>query len=107
MKAPNSRFYKDTKRIKVMTILEKAVSTIQQLPIEKQQEALNFIEFLVFKLRDRHIEKVDELSLVEDKLAVSCYDLTKKWIGIVDDLPEDLPVNRKYMKGYGAQEFRM
>jgi len=36
-----------------MTILERAVSTMQQLPIEKQQEALNFIEFLVFKLDDR------------------------------------------------------
>jgi hypothetical protein len=35
-----------------MTILEKAVSTMQQLPIEKQQEALSFIEFLVFKLSD-------------------------------------------------------
>ena len=33
-----------------MTVLEKAVSTMQQLPIEKQQEVLNFIEFLVFKL---------------------------------------------------------
>ena len=31
-----------------MTILERAVSTMQQLPIEKQQEALNFIEFLAF-----------------------------------------------------------
>ncbi len=33
-----------------MTVLEKAVSTMQQLPIEKQQEVLNFIEFLAFKM---------------------------------------------------------
>lgn len=39
-----------------MTILERAVSTMQQLPIEKQQEALNFIEFLVFKLGDRQVK---------------------------------------------------
>jgi len=39
-----------------MTILEKAVSTMRQLPVEKQQEALNFIEFLVFKLGDRQIK---------------------------------------------------
>jgi hypothetical protein len=39
-----------------MTILEKAVSTMQQLPIEKQQEALSFIEFLVFKLSDHQIK---------------------------------------------------
>jgi hypothetical protein len=36
-----------------MTILERAMSTMQQLPIEKQQAALNFIEFLVFRLDDR------------------------------------------------------
>ena len=39
-----------------MTILEKAVSTMQQLPIEKQQEALNFIEFLAFKMGDRQVK---------------------------------------------------
>ena len=39
-----------------MTILERAVSTMKQLPIEKQQEALNFIEFLVFKLGDRQVK---------------------------------------------------
>ncbi len=39
-----------------MTILEKAVSTMQQLPIEKQQEVLNFIEFLTFKLGDRQVK---------------------------------------------------
>jgi len=84
-----------------MTILEKAMSTMQQLPIDKQQEALNFIEFLVFKLGDRQIAKVGEVPLMEEEPAVSCYDLTKKWIGIADDLPEDLSVNQKYMEGYG------
>jgi hypothetical protein len=45
-----------------MTVLEKAVSKMQQLPIEKQQEALNFIEFLVFKLGDRQVK--DDYSLI-------------------------------------------
>ena len=40
-----------------MTVLEKAVSTMQQLPIEKQQEALNFIEFLAFKMGDRQVKQ--------------------------------------------------
>jgi hypothetical protein len=44
------------KRIQIMTILERAVSTMQQLPVEKQQEALNFIEFLVFKFGDRQVK---------------------------------------------------
>ncbi len=85
-----------------MTVLEKAVSTMQQLPIEKQQEALNFIEFLAFKMGDRQVKKVAEVPLVDDKSVVSCYDLTKKWIGIADDLPDDLSINQKYMEGYGA-----
>jgi hypothetical protein len=85
-----------------MTILERAVSTMQQLPIEKQQEVLTFIEFLAFKLGDRQVKKVAEVSLVDDQPVVSCYDLTKKWIGIADDLPDDLSINQKYMEGYGA-----
>ena len=45
-----------------MTILERAVSTMQQLPIEKQQEALNFIEFLAFKMGDHQVK--DDYSLI-------------------------------------------
>jgi hypothetical protein len=85
-----------------MTILEKAVSRMQQLPIDRQQQVLKFIEFLTFDLGDCQGAKVEEVLLVEDKPVVSCYDLTKKWIGIVDDLPEDLSVNKKYMDGYGT-----
>ena len=85
-----------------MTILEKAVSKMQQLPIDRQQQVLRFIEFLSFELGDRQAAKVEEVLLVQDKPVVSCYDLTKKWIGIVDDLPEDLSVNKKYMDGYGT-----
>ncbi len=82
-------------------ILEKAMSTMQQLLIEKQQEALNFIEFLAFQLSDRQVTTTKEVSLTKDKPTVSCYDLTKQWIGITEDLPDDLSVNHKYMKGYG------
>ncbi|PZV10800.1 MAG: hypothetical protein DCF20_20750 [Pseudanabaena sp.] len=39
-----------------MTILERAVSKLRQLPIEKQQEALNFIEFLAFKIDNRQVK---------------------------------------------------
>ena len=39
--------------IQIMMILEKAVSTMQQWLIEKQQEVLTFIEFLAFKMGDR------------------------------------------------------
>jgi hypothetical protein len=84
-----------------MTILEQAVNKMQQLPIAQQQQALSFIEFLAFKLGDRPVkQEVGEVLIGSDK-PVSCYDLTKKWIGIADDLPDDLSVNPKYMEGYG------
>ena len=40
-----------------MTIVEKAVSTMQQLPIEKQQEVLTFIELLAFEMGDRQVNQ--------------------------------------------------
>lgn len=55
----------DTKRIQIMTILEKAVSTMQQLPIEKQQEILSFIEFIAFKMGDHQVK--DDYSLTTDR----------------------------------------
>jgi hypothetical protein len=48
-----------------MTILERAVSTMQQLPIEKQQEILSFIEFIAFKMGDHQVK--DDYSLTTDR----------------------------------------
>ncbi len=83
-----------------MTVLEKAVSTMQQLPIEKQQEALSFIEFLAFKMGDRSAKKASE-NLPANKSEVSPRDLLKKWEGAVDDGVDDFSFNKKYMEGYG------
>jgi len=92
-----------------MTVLEKVLSKMQTLPTVQQQQVLHFIEFLAFELGDslqdayrRQVKKVSEVPLVDDKPVVSCYDLTKKWIGIADALPDDLSVNQKYMEGYGS-----
>lgn len=86
-----------------MTVLEKVLSKMQTLPTDQQQQVLRFVEFLAFELGDvRQVEKVSEFPLVDDKPVVSCYDLTKEWIGIADDLPDDLSVNQKYMEGYGS-----
>lgn len=42
--------------IKIMMILEKVVSTMQQWLIEKQEEVLTFIEFLAFKIGERPVK---------------------------------------------------
>ncbi len=44
-----------------MTILEKVMNTMQQLPLKKQQEALNFIEFLAFQSVNLHFKYDDSL----------------------------------------------
>ncbi len=85
-----------------MTILEKAVSNMQQLPIEKQQEALNFIEFLVFKLGDRQDNQETE-NLTVKKTEGSPRDLLKKWEGVVEGGVDDLSYNKKYMERYGEK----
>jgi len=49
-----------------MTVLERAVSTMQQLPIDKQQEVLTFIEFLAFKLGDRQVnQNIENQALIK------------------------------------------
>ncbi len=72
---------------------------MQQLSTDQQVQALRFIEFLAFEGGDRQVLKSNQDTPVNDESIVSCYDLTKKWIGIVDDLPDDLAVNPKYMEG--------
>ena len=67
-----------------MTVLEKAVSTMQQLPIEKQQEALNFIEFLVFKMGDRQV-KDDYLLIPVKKSLENLYGICADDLIVLDD----------------------
>ncbi|WP_103669451.1 hypothetical protein [Pseudanabaena sp. BC1403] len=43
-----------------MTVLENAVSKMQKLPTEQQQQVLRFIEFLTFELADRQIHQEPE-----------------------------------------------
>ncbi|BBC25831.1 hypothetical protein ABRG53_3574 [Pseudanabaena sp. ABRG5-3] len=43
-----------------MTVLENAVSKMQKLPTEQQQQVLRFIEFLAFELGDRQINQESE-----------------------------------------------
>jgi mRNA-degrading endonuclease RelE of RelBE toxin-antitoxin system len=43
-----------------MTVLENAVSKMQKLPTEQQQQVLRFIEFLTFELGDRQVNQKSE-----------------------------------------------
>ncbi|MFM7601509.1 MAG: hypothetical protein ACKO7R_09970 [Pseudanabaena sp.] len=54
-----------------MTILEKVVNTVQQLPIEQQKQALAFVEFLAFNLNSQS----DDDSLTETNTLMQVPDL--------------------------------
>lgn len=43
-----------------MTVIENAVSKMQKLPTEQQQQVLRFIEFLAFELADRQVNQESE-----------------------------------------------
>ncbi|AFZ60388.1 hypothetical protein H6G54_01330 [Anabaena cylindrica FACHB-243] len=92
-----------------MTILEKVVTTMQQLPMDQQQQVLRFIEFLVFELRDNELQPSDRLVNQHPEKAtannpkISPRDLLRKWEGVIEDGVNDLSCNKKYMEGYGEK----
>lgn len=78
-----------------MSIEQIIVEKLRTLPPEKQQEALDFVEFLQTKTHKR------EFSHQEQQPGVSALTLAQKYIGCVEG-PSDLSTNKKYMDGYGS-----
>ncbi len=60
-----------------MSIEEIIINKVRILPPEKQQEALDFVEFLLAKIQKQ------ELSAQERKLGVSALTLAQEYIGCV------------------------
>ena len=81
-----------------MTVLEIAMQKMQDLPQQRQQEVLDFIEFIALKSGS---EFSDAISDNTEKENISARDVLNKWAGVIDDLPADLSVNKQYMEGYG------
>ena len=78
-----------------MTIQEIIIEKLNTLPLEKQQEVLDFVEFLQAQMRKREFPNENE------EQQVSVLTLAQKFIGAVEG-PGDLSTNKKYMEGYGA-----
>ncbi len=73
--------------------IEQIVERLKTLPREKQQEVLDFVEFL---------HKTQEEVKSQDKEPpASVLTLAQKYIGCVEG-PGDLSTNKKYMDGYGS-----
>lgn len=71
-----------------MTTEERAIAALKALPPDKQQEALDFIEFLQMKLQQPSEQGISVLEAAGDL------------IGAVEGLG-DLSTNPKYMEGFG------
>ncbi|MBN4002677.1 DUF2281 domain-containing protein [Nostoc sp. LPT] len=71
------------------------IDELKKLSPEKQQEVLNFIEFLQFN----EMQKQD-VQHKEKKESISAYEVAKEFAGCVDGGPGDLATNKKYLEGY-------
>jgi hypothetical protein len=85
-----------------MTILEKVVTTMQQLPIDQQQQVLRFIEFLAFELGNHQVNQDSEKATANNPNS-SPRDLLRKWEGVIEGGVDDLSFNKKYMEKYGQK----
>jgi hypothetical protein len=72
------------------------IERVRQLPSEKQQEVLDFIEFLQFQLHKQS-------ESTEEKEPISAYEAAKEFAGCVDFSPGDLSTNKEYLKGLGKK----
>jgi len=77
-----------------MSIEQTVLEKLKTLPIDKQQEVLDFVEFLQSKTSQ------GEFKNQEEEPVVSVLTLAEKYIGCVEG-PGDLSTNKKYMEGYG------
>ncbi|MFN6487462.1 MULTISPECIES: DUF2281 domain-containing protein [unclassified Nostoc] len=96
------------------------IDELKKLSPEKQQEVLNFIEFLQFKDMQKqdiqHQEEKEPISAYEAakefagcvggdpdhrEKQVSFLEAAKEFIGCVDGGPGDLAINKKYLEGFG------
>lgn len=73
------------------------IDEFKKLSPEKQQEVLNFIEFLHFKEMQNQKTPEDK----EKEKQVSFLEAAKEYIGCVDGGTGDLATNKKHLEGYG------
>ncbi|MDZ7956128.1 DUF2281 domain-containing protein [Nostoc sp. DedQUE09] len=79
-----------------MSIIQTATEKMRSLPPEKQQEVLDFIEFLQSQLaqKNTNIEQIEPISFLE---------ASQKFAGCVDGVPGDLATNKQYLEGLGNE----
>ncbi|MBG1271499.1 DUF2281 domain-containing protein [Nostoc sp. WHI] len=72
------------------------IDEFRKLSPEKQQQVIDFIQFLQYK----EMQKQD-VQHKEEKESISAYEAAKEFAGCVDGGPGDLATNKKYLEGFG------
>jgi hypothetical protein len=76
------------------TQLSEGIAKLKMLPFEKQQEVLDFIEFLQAKVNQQGGVRSNQ------QPGISALESAGELIGCVEG-PEDLSTNPEYLKGFG------
>lgn len=76
--------------------IEQIVDKLKTLPSEKQQEVLDFVEFLQTKTLQKEVKS-------PEGEVVSALTIAQKWVGCVEGGPSDLSTNKKYLEGLGTE----
>ncbi len=76
-----------------MSIEQSVVEKLRVLPLNKQQEVLDFVEFLESKSNGHP-------SAAKRWEGMTALEAARKYVGTVEG-PEDLSTNPKYMEGFG------
>ncbi|HEY9629418.1 MAG TPA: DUF2281 domain-containing protein [Coleofasciculaceae cyanobacterium] len=75
-------------------IQQQVLEILQTLPSIKQQEVLDFVEFLKSK---------QQISRSEFERPMSALELAGDLVGSLQGGPSDLSTNQKYMEGFGEE----
>lgn len=76
-----------------MSIEQAVLEKLKTLPTDKQQQVLDFVEFL-------QVKASSETVLLAEIPEVSFFEAAREFIGCAEG-PGDLSTNPKYMEGYG------
>lgn len=76
-----------------MSITQAVIEKLETLPLEKQQEVLDFIEFLQTRLSPSKLQQEGPI--------ISALEAAGDLVGCVEGGPPDLSINQQYMEGFG------
>jgi Protein of unknown function (DUF2281) len=79
----------------MVQVEEQIIEAVRTLPPAKQQEVLDFAEFLHAKLPAPQTESK------EANESVSALEVAGDLVGCLEGGPPDLSVNKKYLEGFG------